>query len=205
MSLQSEEEVHRQSWVRREKSKREAQQWFSPSRSRVLFCSILNPSNYECVYLHTCQLFSPLLPNHPSRVRISFLSLIVFARSSSRNKMNRQSSDNVQEASVGNEKPVPSRLLTKIYYPDTLYPDSYTFFTNRTSAAMDTHDQTSTNTDIRRPSIHTQSVFRQNTTEIETNERQNQSSVGITLFDFALRTFIQEKTLPRAETTSIEG
>ena len=53
-----------------------------------------------------------------------------------------------------------SQLLTKIYYPDTLYPDTYTFFTDR-STAMDSSEP---NPDA--------TVPKPATTEIELIERQ---------------------------------
>ena len=37
-----------------------------------------------------------------------------------------------------------SQLLTKIYYPDSLYPDKYTFFTDR-SAAIDSSEHNADN------------------------------------------------------------
>ena len=146
------------------------------------FCSILKPSKYERVHLHTCQSFCSRSFNHPPRVQICLRSLIALNQSFVTTKMNRQSPDSrqdkpSQEAPVSEPKPVQPRLLTRIYYPDTLYPDSYTFFANRTSSMADTHDQTSVNPETRRSPTRTDSASRQNTAEIETTERQNKSSV----------------------------
>lgn len=60
-----------------------------------------------------------------------------------------------------------SQLLTKIYYPDTLYPDTYSFFTDR-STAMDPSDSNPDATTIPKPA----------TTELELIERQTSYAVS---------------------------
>lgn len=84
-----------------------------------------------------------------------------------------------------------SQLLTKIYYPDTLYPDTYSFFADRGDTAsssrvksplpMDTNVQyptaTTTTDPTGAPTILT-TVSRQPTTEIEIVERQSKYPVS---------------------------
>ncbi|CAF1209746.1 unnamed protein product [Adineta steineri] len=60
--------------------------------------------------------------------------------------MNNQSTideDQKQSSSTTSHRPIRSDLLTKIYYPDTLYPDSYIFFTDRRTSPINVNDQDS--------------------------------------------------------------
>lgn len=90
--------------------------------------------------------------------------------------------DDRQLQSRENQRSAGSELLTKIYYPDTLYPDNYRFFTDRQSSQgrsslwMDVNDQ-NPNTD----SIKPMSACSQGMIDIETSEEQNKYSVSILL------------------------
>lgn len=77
-----------------------------------------------------------------------------------------------------NQRSSQSQLLTKIYYPDTLYPDSYTFFADRRSQPMDANDQSPT-TDPQRTSTNMVAIPKQATNEIEMTERQSKYSVSV--------------------------
>ena len=86
--------------------------------------------------------------------------------------MNNQSTTDENDA-LHNPRPVNSELLTKIYYPDTLYPDTYTFFADRRGASR-----------VRSPPMNEPSTIpKQATNEIEINERQNKSPVSTVIFD----------------------
>ena len=78
-----------------------------------------------------------------------------------------------KQTSVTKSRPIRPEFLTKIYYPDTLYPDSYTFFADRRSAPMDADEQAST-----KPSVHTATLPKQIINEIETTERPSKYSVS---------------------------
>ncbi len=86
--------------------------------------------------------------------------------------MNNQSSNDSnenQQQSLPNQRPARSELLRKIYYPDTLYPDGYTFFADRrTRLLTDTNESTGTTT-----------IPKQSTIEIEMTERQSKYSVSV--------------------------
>ncbi len=89
--------------------------------------------------------------------------------------MNNQSTDTDEtdkQPSKANRRPFRSELLTKIYYPDTLYPDNYTFFADRRSQSMDTNDPTETSINT------TATIPKPTTTETEMNEQQNKSPVS---------------------------
>jgi hypothetical protein len=83
-----------------------------------------------------------------------------------------------QSTTTTNKRPIRSELLTKIYYPDTLYPDSYTFFADRRSQPMDANDQSPT-TDPQRTSTNMVAIPKQATNEIEMTERQSKYSVSV--------------------------
>jgi hypothetical protein len=88
-----------------------------------------------------------------------------------------------------NQRPFRSDLLTKIYYPDSLYPDSYTFFADRTdtvrSSRMNTQDQyQSATTDSTRPSINAATIPKQAMTENEMIERHSKTPVSVGFFSF---------------------
>jgi hypothetical protein len=85
-----------------------------------------------------------------------------------------------------------SELLTKIYYPDTLYPDNYSFFTDRGDTAssraksplpMDSIDQyPTTTTDPTGPPTSVSTVPKHTKTEIEITDRQSKYPVSSTCF-----------------------
>jgi hypothetical protein len=92
-----------------------------------------------------------------------------------------------------------SQLLTKIYYPDTLYPDNYSFFADRGDTkssqvksppppSMDTSDQYPiTSIDSTGPPIILSTIPKQATTESGIIDRQSKYSVsdtGFFLFTF---------------------
>jgi hypothetical protein len=87
-----------------------------------------------------------------------------------------------------NQRASQSQLLTKIYYPDTLYPDNYSFFADRGDTAssqvksplpMDTNIQypTTITDPTGAPSILA-TVPRQPITEIEIIDRQSKYAVS---------------------------
>ena len=88
-----------------------------------------------------------------------------------------------------------SQLLTKIYYPDTLYPDNYSFFADRGETAsseqfkspvpMEPQDQYPT-TDPTGPPTIVSTIPRQGTTEIEIIDRASKYAVSIPGF-FSIR------------------
>ncbi|CAF3884152.1 unnamed protein product [Rotaria sp. Silwood2] len=87
--------------------------------------------------------------------------------------------DQNQQA-MTNQRSVQSELLTKIYYPDTLYPDNYSFFADRDSSHVrslrtNSNDQHSTTESIK---LSTQpvTISHQPTIEVETPERQSKYS-----------------------------
>lgn len=100
--------------------------------------------------------------------------------------MNNQSSideDNDKQQSTSNQRPSRSELLTKIYYPDTLYPNTYTFFADRRSSqlhsqTMATNDQ-SPPVDTHETSTNPSTIPKQPINEIELIERQPKSTVSI--------------------------
>lgn len=100
--------------------------------------------------------------------------------------MNNQSTndeENDKQQTTSNRRPFRSEFLTKIYYPDTLYPDSYKFFADRRSPqqrsqSMDTNNQNPT-TDANETSTIPAPVSTQLKNEIELIERQNKTSVSI--------------------------
>ncbi|UJR28258.1 hypothetical protein I4U23_009508 [Adineta vaga] len=83
-----------------------------------------------------------------------------------------------------NQRPVHSQLLTKIYYPDTLYPDNYSFFTDRgdtttttskekTSLPMDLNNQyPATATDLTNSPPSMSTIPKQSTADVEIIDRQ---------------------------------
>ncbi|CAF4552031.1 unnamed protein product [Rotaria socialis] len=98
---------------------------------------------------------------------------------------NQSVNDEHQQELKRKQRHLPSELLTKIYYPDTLYPDNYTFFTDRESSQarssytdVDASDQNST-TDSLRPSTFPIAIPSQTTVEIETpgNQRKHTSAM----------------------------
>jgi len=79
-----------------------------------------------------------------------------------------------------------SQLLTKIYYPDTLYPDNYSFFADRGDTSslqiksqlpMEPTDQYPT-TDPTIPPTIISTLPRQATTEIELIDRHSKYAVS---------------------------
>jgi hypothetical protein len=84
-----------------------------------------------------------------------------------------------KQQSIATQHPARSELLRKIYYPDTLYPDGYTFFADRglsrvRSPPMDINEQDST-----RFTVNTATIPKQTTNDIEMMERQNKYTVSI--------------------------
>jgi hypothetical protein len=87
-----------------------------------------------------------------------------------------------------NQRASQSQLLTRIYYPDTLYPDNYSFFADRGDTAsssqikspvtMEPQDQYAT-TDPSCPPTIVSTVPRQGTTEIEIIDRPSKYAVSI--------------------------
>jgi len=100
--------------------------------------------------------------------------------------MNNQSTnddENDKQQSISKQRPFRPELLKKIYYPDTLYPDGYTFFADRRSSplqapTMDTNDQNPT-TDSQGTSRNTATIPKQATNEIEVIERQTKNIVSL--------------------------
>ncbi|CAF1386635.1 unnamed protein product [Rotaria magnacalcarata] len=93
--------------------------------------------------------------------------------------------DEDQQQLKRKQRHLSSELLTKIYYPDTLYPDNYTFFTDRESSQarssytdVDTNDQNPT-TDSLRPSTFPITIPSQTTVEIETLGNQRKHTVSV--------------------------
>ena len=94
---------------------------------------------------------------------------------------------------TNNQRGSQTRLLTKIYYPDTLYPDNYSFFADRadtsvppvrSSSPMDPSHQYPT-TESASPPVIVSPLSRQGTTEIEIIDRPNKyvvSQAGFFLF-----------------------
>ena len=84
-----------------------------------------------------------------------------------------------------------AQLLTKIYYPDTLYPDNYSFFADRGETASSEHfkspvpmepqDQYATTDPTGLPTIIS-TIPRQGTTEIEIIDRGSKYAVSIRFF-----------------------
>ena len=81
------------------------------------------------------------------------------------------------------------QLLTRIYYPDTLYPDSYSFFADRSESTaakqrsppptMDINNQQPPSiTDTTAPSTLPSAVYKQTTTDIEIIDRQTKYPVS---------------------------
>jgi hypothetical protein len=87
---------------------------------------------------------------------------------------NRPPSDdeNEKQQSLSNSRPVRPELLKKIYYPDTLYPDGYTFFADRRSRPIDTNEPTGA-------SNNPATLPKQSTIDIEMIERQSKYSVSV--------------------------
>jgi hypothetical protein len=82
--------------------------------------------------------------------------------------------DETSVTSVISQRQLHSNLLTKIYYPDTLYPDSYTFFTDRTVLSFDRHDQQSVTVETNLIAISKDSLPKSVTNKIQSTERQYQ-------------------------------
>jgi hypothetical protein len=87
---------------------------------------------------------------------------------------NRPPSDdeNEKQQSLPNSRPIRGELLKKIYYPDTLYPDGYTFFADRRGRSVDTNESTGA-------SNNTATIPKQATIDIEMTERQSKYSVSV--------------------------
>ena len=93
-----------------------------------------------------------------------------------------------EQQPVTNGRPVCFELLTKIYYPDTLYPDNYTFFADRESSqirsiVMDLNDQQHSTTDTARPLTNLTPIPEQPIAEVESSVRQSEHPVSV-LFAF---------------------
>jgi hypothetical protein len=93
---------------------------------------------------------------------------------------------------ITNQRTSQTQLLTRIYYPDTLYPDNYSFFADRGDTAssqiksplpMDPSDQYPTTDTSDRPAIIS-TLSRQPTTEIEIIDRPNKYVVSISFTNF---------------------
>ena len=93
---------------------------------------------------------------------------------------NRPPSDdeNEKQQSLPNVRPIRGELSKKIYYPDTLSPDGYTFFADRRSRMIETNEQPTG------ASNNTATISKTPTIEIEMTERQNKYSVSVV---YALR------------------
>ncbi|CAF1273032.1 unnamed protein product [Adineta ricciae] len=89
----------------------------------------------------------------------------------------------IQTIDNSNQRPVQSQLVTRIYYPDTLYPDNYSFFADRSDLPTNSKDQTSlsmdpnnqyptTTTDLNNSPPNLSTIPKQSSTEIETIDRQ---------------------------------
>lgn len=82
---------------------------------------------------------------------------------------NQPSKDDEEEkdksSSASNQRPIRGELLRKMYYPDTLYPDTYTFFASPRTRSTDTNEPTNN--------------LRQSNTDIEMLERQSKYTVRI--------------------------
>lgn len=85
-----------------------------------------------------------------------------------------------------NQRGSHTRLLTKIYYPDTLYPDNYSFFADRADTSVPpvrptlsmepSHQYTTT--EPASPPVIVSPLSRQGTTEIEIIDRPNKYVVS---------------------------
>lgn len=90
-----------------------------------------------------------------------------------------QDENNEDSPSSQPQRSSQTRLLRKIYYPDTLYPDSYTFFTDR-SATLANNETTHPTlaTEPGRTSTQPETPWKPSSTEIEIIEREPRLSVS---------------------------
>lgn len=81
-----------------------------------------------------------------------------------------------------NPRLIQSELLKKIYYPDTLYPDNYAFFSEREplrqSPNLDGNDQQTTTDSARTTTLSTR-IPPQIVVELETPEQFHRHSVSV--------------------------
>ena len=84
--------------------------------------------------------------------------------------------ENDKQSSIPNPRPIRQELLRKMYYPDTLYPDTYTFYASPRSRAVDTNEPTTTTTTT---TTNLTTNPRPPSVEIEMTERQSKYSVSI--------------------------
>ena len=100
-----------------------------------------------------------------------------------------------------NQRTTQAQLVTRIYYPDTLYPDNYSFFADRPETAatqvkaslpMDPTHQYAT-AESASPPVIVSPLTRQGTTEIEIIDRPNKyvvSQTGLVCWFFLISFFI---------------
>ena len=91
------------------------------------------------------------------------------------NQPSKDEEEKDKSSSASNQRPIRGELLRKMYYPDTLYPDTYTFFASPRSRSTDPNEPTTTL--ITNPS----NILRQSNTDIDLMERQNKYTVSILL------------------------
>ena len=89
------------------------------------------------------------------------------------NQSSKDGDENDKQSSTTNPRLVRQELLRKMYYPDTLYPDTYTFFASPRSRAVDMNEPTTTTT------TNATTIPRQPTIDIEMTERASKYSVSI--------------------------
>jgi hypothetical protein len=102
--------------------------------------------------------------------------------------------ENLSLSSVApiNQHVSQSQLLTKMYYPETLYPNSYSFFADRSDTisskvrspiatlSMEANDQyTSASADVSGHSNNLSTITKQGNTEIEIIDRPSKYPVSI--------------------------
>lgn len=79
-----------------------------------------------------------------------------------------------------NQRAKQSRLLTKLYYPDTLYPDNYSFFADRGDTSSTAHIRSTIAMESQEqyPSTDQPTVPRTGTTEVELVDRHTKYPVS---------------------------
>ena len=91
-----------------------------------------------------------------------------------------------------NQRASQSRLLTKLYYPDTLYPDNYSFFADRGDTTSTSHIKSSTamESNEQYSSTEAPTMPRSGTTEIEPVDRHTKYPVSSNSISFCFRDLI---------------
>lgn len=92
------------------------------------------------------------------------------------NQPSKDEEEKDKSPSASNQRPVRGELLRKMYYPDTLYPDTYTFFASPRSRSADPNEPPTT------IATNSSNNLRQSNTEIDLMERQSKYPVSILLY-----------------------